>query len=260
MGLLVTKILTVLAMPLGVGLVLGLLGWLLLAASRRWAAVLLIAGLGWLWVWSTPAFSDWIRGALEGRFPPASVADLPAADAIVVLGGGIEGVAPPRRYPNLNAAADRVWHAARLYRAGKAKLVVASGGRLPWASGEDAEAVAMRQFLSDLGVPVSAVLLESGSRTTYENALETRRLLQERGLGSVLLVTSALHMPRALATFREVGVDAVPAPTDFEIAAQRRWTALDFLPDAGALEGSSRALKEYLGLWMYRFRGWAAAA
>jgi uncharacterized SAM-binding protein YcdF (DUF218 family) len=248
MTLLITKVATSLAMPLGVGLLLGLLGLLVMMRSRRWAALLLIAGIG----------GGWVCRSLEERFPPPPITDLPTADAIVVLGGAIQGVAPPRRFPNLGAGADRVWHSARLYRAGKAPLVVASGGRLPWASGEDAEAIGMRQFLMDLGVPRSAVLLETGSRTTYENALATRSLLQQRGLGKVLLVTSALHMSRALATFREAGIDAVPAPTDFEIETQRRWTALDFLPDAGALEGSSRAFKEYLGLWMYRFNGWAA--
>jgi uncharacterized SAM-binding protein YcdF (DUF218 family) len=58
--------------------------------------------VGWLWLWSTPAFSDWIRAGLEQRYPPSTLDGLPEADAIVVLGGGTEPAAPPERLdPNL---------------------------------------------------------------------------------------------------------------------------------------------------------------
>ena len=89
-----------------------------------------------------------------------------------------------------------------------------------------------------------------------ENALYTAEILEAQGMGPVLLVTSALHMPRALATFRAAGVDAIPAATDFEVMPRPR-VLLDWLPDAEALAASTRALKEYLGLWVYRYRGWA---
>jgi uncharacterized SAM-binding protein YcdF (DUF218 family) len=71
-----------------------------------------------------------------------------------------------------------------------------------------------------------------------------------------LLVTSALHMPRALATFRALGVDTIPAPTDFE-AVPQPFHPLRWLPDAETLAASTQAIKEYLGLWVYRWRGWA---
>jgi uncharacterized SAM-binding protein YcdF (DUF218 family) len=118
------------------------------------------------------------------------------------------------------------------------------------------EAAAMRDFLVELGVPATAVVLEERSRNTRENALYTAEVLQAQGIGPVLLVTSALHMPRALATFQAAGVDAIPAATDFEVI-QRPRVLLDWLPDAEALAASTRALKEYLGLWVYRHRGWA---
>ncbi len=92
----------------------------------------------------------------------------------MVLGGAMEPAIPPRfPYPNLGAAADRVWEAARLYHAGKAPLIIASGGRLPWLGQKTPEAVAMRQFLEALGVPADAVVLESHSRTTHQNAVDT---------------------------------------------------------------------------------------
>ena len=87
--------------------------------------------------------------------------------------------------------------------------------------------------------------------------MATKQLLDTRGLDTVLLVTSALHMHRALATFRVAGIKALPAPTDFEVIEREAWTVLDWLPDAAALEGSTRAIREYLGLVVYQLRGWS---
>jgi uncharacterized SAM-binding protein YcdF (DUF218 family) len=225
--------------------------------------MLMLLALLWIAVWSTPVFSDWIRHSLERRYPPNSMEALPRADVIVVLGGGVEPAFPPRLQPDLGAAADRVWYGARLYHAGKAPRVLVSGGMLPWKSeGSLSEAASMQQFLRALGVPAEAIRLESGSTTTRENALETARLLAAEAVeiprpARVILVTSALHMRRALASFRAVGIDAVPASTDHEVVDDGPLTPLDLLPAADALEASSRALKEYLGLWVYRRRGWA---
>lgn len=251
------KILAQLAYPLGFSLGLTLLALLLFGLRRRrWSAVFLTFSILWLGLWSLPVVSDALRLSLEGQFPPQAVNDLPTADAVVVLGGGITPAPPDWPYPNLGQGADRVWHAARIYHAGKAPHVIISGGRLPWLGERTSEAVAMRQFLSDLGVPANAVLLEDQSRSTYENALHTAPLLQQHEIKQVLLVSSALHLPRALATFRAAGIAALPAPTDFEVMPEPAHP-LRWLPDAQALANSTRALKEYLGLWVYRWRGWA---
>lgn len=258
MEYLFSKLLTHMAMPLGGGGTLILFGVVASVLQRRGLGIgLSLTGLLWIWLWATPVFSDWVRGSLEGRYSPVSVESLPSADAILVLGGAVEGVAFPRLHPDLNAAADRVWHGARLFHAQKAPLVILSGGRLPWNEDQGPEAEAMLQFLIDLGVPKDRVILEGRSRNTYENARETGRLLAAAGGKKGLLVTSALHMRRAEATFEGAGIDVVPVPTDFEVLAKRKKTLLDYLPNAGALEGSSRALKEYLGVFVYRWRGWA---
>jgi uncharacterized SAM-binding protein YcdF (DUF218 family) len=258
MAYLLSKVLTQLALPLGVGILLILAGGLALVFGRKSVgAGLSLVGALWIWVWATPVFSDWVRGLLEGQYAPVAIESLPTAGAVVVLGGGVQGRAVPRLFPNLSSSADRVWHAARLYHGEKAPLLVVSGGRQPWDEGQGPEAVAMLEFLTDLGVPEDRILLEGRSRNTYDNARETGELLAERGIERLILVTSAMHMPRAAATFRAAGMNVVPAPTDYEVTAQQGRTLLDFLPDAEALEGSSRAFREYLGLWVYRQRGWA---
>jgi uncharacterized SAM-binding protein YcdF (DUF218 family) len=104
----------------------------------------------------------------------------------------------------------------------------------------------MRLVLQDFGVPAEASLLENLSRTTRENASLTAALLKQRGISRILLVTSALHMERALHLFRATGLQVEPAPTDFE--AMPGGDGIErFLPDAEMLSGSVRALKEVVG-------------
>jgi len=256
MDLHLTKVLTRLVLPLDLTLLLLLVAAACVAIGRRRAAgALLLLAIAMLWAFSAPAVADRLRGSLERVHPPLPIEATPRADAIVVLGGGVGPARPPRLVPDLGASADRVLHAARLYRAGKAPLVIASGGRPPWA-GAGTEAEAMGLLLREWGVPERALLLEDTSRNTRENALAVREALGDRADRRVLLVTSALHMPRAMAVLRSAGVRAVPAPADIEITDGPSSPVLQWLPDARALEGSTRALHERLGILVYRARGW----
>jgi uncharacterized SAM-binding protein YcdF (DUF218 family) len=254
--LLFSKILTQLAYPLSLSCILILLASVLLwSGQRRASGLCLLFSFAVLWLPSMPVVSDHLRASLEWRYPPVPIEDVPKADAIVVLGGAVEAAIPPRLGIDLGAAADRVLYAAQLYGAGKAPLIIACGGRLPWRKKSSAEAPAMAELLREWGVPDEAILLETESRNTYENALYSKRPLEAHGLKHVLLVASALHMPRALALFRASGIDAVPAPTDFEVVDRGDRTLMPWLPDAAALEGSTRAIKEYLGLGVYWIQG-----
>ncbi len=258
----IAKILTQLAYPLTLCLVLVPLGLALRGVRwRRLGAAGIVLGVGVLLVFSLPEVSFRLRAGLERQFQPQEAAAYPSADAILVLGGGIEGARSPwRDMPNLAAAADRVWFGAKLYHSGRAPRVILSGGAFDDDPALQREAPAMAAFMEDLGVPASALLLEATSRNTWENAVESRRLMQEHGIERVLLVTSALHMRRALAIFRQLDIAVIPAPTDFEAAPPSGPVVLRWLPDAEALFGSSRALKEYLGDFAYRLRGWTAKA
>lgn len=246
-----SKIVIALIAPLGTGLLLVLCGLLLLASARRRRAAVALVAAGWLWLlaWSLPVVSDSLRGAIEARAGPRAVDAVAPAPAIVVLGGAVAPAQPPLRpQPDLNSASDRVWHAARLYRAGKAPLVILSGGSRPE---EAPEAEGMRRFLLDLGVPASAILLESASRNTAGNAELTAQMLRQRQVRRIILVTSALHMPRARRAFEALGLEVVTAPTDFEVV-DKPLDLLRLLPDGEALDGSGRAIKEIVGGWVQR--------
>ncbi|MBK5914657.1 YdcF family protein [Rhodocyclus purpureus] len=244
------KIAIALISPLGSALVLGALALLLaFGRRRRWALRAGVLALLWLWVWSLPVVSHSLRGALEAAYPEIEIAALPTAPAIVVLGGA---VSPPERadgVPDLNEAADRVWHAARLYHAGKARLLLLSGGSNREVSATS-EADAMRVLLRDLGVADADMLLEEDSRNTRQNARFSAELLRARGIDRILLVTSALHMQRAVRLFAAEGLTVIPAPIDHE--ARTRFTAVDWLPSTDALDGSVRAMKELVGRAMGR--------
>jgi uncharacterized SAM-binding protein YcdF (DUF218 family) len=235
--------------PLGSALLLSILSLLFLRRRHdRAASILAIGALSWLWLWSTPAASLAIRSHIESRHPDVPIASLPSADAIVVLGGSVTPPESTGQFVDLAGSADRVWHAARLYKAGKAPFIVLSGGSDP-AYSVMSEAQAMQVFLRDLSVPDSAMLLEQESRNTRQNAENSARLLHQRGFNRILLVTSALHMERALREFESQGLEVIPAVTDRE-AGEPPPIPWRYLPDADSLSASARALKELVGQWV----------
>jgi uncharacterized SAM-binding protein YcdF (DUF218 family) len=246
--LLVSALLTALISPLGASIAAGTVALLLaMLGGRRIAWWLASLALAWLVIWSLPPVSNWITTVAEGPYQPVeerAIGQLPQTQAIVLLGGGVSPGTGRRPQPDLAEASDRIWHAARLFHAGRAPFILASGGHDPQAN-QYSEARAMRMLLVDLGVPPSAILLEEKSRNTRQNASESARMLRERGMSRILLVTSASHMERARTHFAAEGLRVTPAPADhpsIDFSDVRRW-----IPSSSALDQSARALKEWVG-------------
>lgn len=243
------KGLTALLSPLGIALILGLFG---LAIRRRW--IVLIA-LVWLWTWSTPHVALWLGGTLEYRHPIRPIAELPAADVLLVLGGASSApVLPWFPEANLTAAGDRYVFAAKLWHAGKAPRLLFSGGSSP---GMKPEAVTARELLELMGVPAAAITLEPDSRTTRENARFSVPLLHAAGARRVLVVTSSWHMPRALMNLEAAALDiewlaAACDQHDFEgTGLPGGW----WWPNTEALDFSRVLFKEWLGIAWARAGG-----
>jgi uncharacterized SAM-binding protein YcdF (DUF218 family) len=193
-----------------------------------------------------------LTASLENSYPVLSVQAAPKADAIVVLGGSVIGRRPPQRPSiTLTSASTRVWYAAELYRAGKAKWIVVAAGGEPEFPNEQVEADAIAEMLGVLGVPAEAIRLDTKSRNTAENAANALPILAQLGARRVLLVTSAEHMPRALKTFTKVWanshIELIPAPTDVD-AGQNASALLLWIPSPNGLLGVTKALKEYAGM------------
>jgi len=260
--LFLSKLLPPLVYPLGLACLA--LAVALICRGRRGQVTLIIFSIVLLWLGGNRLIGMAIVRSLEAGYPPLT--QTPRAPVIVVLGGGSRSPDFPRPTAELNEAGDRLLYAAWLYKQGAAPHLLLSGGRAAWlGSGRVDEAEVMAQILEMMGVPRAALWLEDGSRNTYENADATRRLLAERGISEIILVTSATHMPRSVRLFERQGLRVIPAPTDFQVT-QADWDyftqpdlgiqALNLLPDADALAYTSRALKEYIGMVVYALRGW----
>ena len=250
------RLATSLATPLPAGLVLLVVAAVLYRLRwRRVAAVVFAVAFTGLWLAATPWFSSGLIASLEAPYPPlaANSCNKAAAprSAIVVLGGGIRPLHDGDIQPRLYAAADRVWHAARLYHAGCASRVLLSGGGgadVPFAY---SEAAAMMDMLASMAVPHRAMLAEPASRNTLQNAQYSLPLLQAEGIDRILLVTSAWHMRRALAIFAAHDMHVEPAAADYRSLASCPATRLVcWVPGGEALWHTELAIKEYLGFWV----------
>ena len=260
MPIFLDKLLTLFAMPLGIAVFTALLGFAALVLGRRGgAAALHLFAFVWLWGWSTTPVAYNLNRALLDRYPFQPAETLPTADAIVVLGNTWPNPFHPT-HPDLSAASDRAWHAARLYLAGKAPLVIVSAGNVWGRPTVDSPANATRTVLEAFGVPSDAIVTEDRSRNTRQNALFTAELAAPRGIRKVLLSTSAYHMRRAEGAFRQVGFEVIPAATDYLPRRPNPSVAplmLRLLPDVSSLGTSTRAFREHVGFLVYRLRGWA---
>jgi len=248
-----TKLLSLLVYPLSQSLLVCLLGLLLLALRRpRSAGGAVLLAVAWLWLCSTNLMADFLMGTLEEDFPPRAMSATPQAQAIVLLGGATRGDTHMSTLGDLNQQADRLVHAVALYKAGKAPLILVTGGG---QTGERPEAELMRDLLVVMGVPERAILLERASRDTHDNAIYTTALLEKHRIRSILLVTSAFHMRRAQALFMGRGLEVIPAPTDYQRLVVPP-VMPPWLPTAEDLVRTTYALREYVGYWIYRYRGW----
>jgi uncharacterized SAM-binding protein YcdF (DUF218 family) len=194
-----------------------------------------------------PVVASYLLQQVETGIPDS--ADLTTAQAIVVLGAGIhfgDGAAAPDTLGPQSL--ERVVYAAEAYR--RLHLPVAvSGGRVLGA--QTPEAALMRAALErDFAVPVT--WSDDESRTTYENAVYTARLLNADRITSVVIVTHAWHLPRALWAFERIGLKPLPWAAPRTFVRLRRID--DFLPSIAALHDSSFALHEMIGGVYYRLR------
>lgn len=266
MGLFLSKLLPLFIYPIGLSCLLLLMAIVLILKRRSRRALIPIGlALGILWISSSGLFSTVLVRSLEQQYlPPSFPANNPTpSQAIVLLGGATGSQLAPRPWVDITDEGDRILHAAQLYRQGRAPLIIPTGGRIAWRGPGDPEASDMSLLLQTMGVPESAIVPESKALNTYENAVNIQALLKERKIDRFFLVTSASHMPRSMMIFRKLGMEPTAAPTDYTRTDQEsRITGfqdllLGLLPDAEFLRDTNRAIKEYIGIWVYRLKGWA---
>ena len=232
--------------------------WLLVATfyfydrdKAHRAKGLIVAAFVVLYLFSTNLAAKILGRPLEQAYPAKAMADYPASQAIVVLGGSTYGLTPPRTEVE-EVGGARVLGAARLFKLQKAPIIVVTSGD-PYLVKDGVarrESDDMQELLIEYGVPREAVLTEGNSRTTKENAKNTADLLRTRGVLEILLVTSAYHIPRATRLFEKAGFKVIPVPTSWEVTDSL--SAQDFFPKASNLSRSTMYFKEYFGRMLGR--------
>jgi uncharacterized SAM-binding protein YcdF (DUF218 family) len=222
---------------------------LLLFKRTLMGSLTLAFGILWVLAWSLPITTLYAGGWLEKRYAQHQNIEMQSADAIVVLGGHVQGNRSNWFEPyDRESVVSRESRAASLYFAGRAPLIILSGGAL---EGNISDTANMARSLQKLGIPNKAIIQETQSKNTLENAELTDQTLRSLQKKSIFLVTSALHMPRAMLAFETTGIQAWPAP----LPPQIRWTQETgqhkWWPDLHTLLASRSIIKEYAGLLVY---------
>jgi len=248
--LLALKAIAMLILPPGGIVLLAMIG--LVFYRRLWGRALMLTSIVLLYALSTAPVRDALTAPLEYASPVFSLTDLPAEKtAIVLLGGGLYEHAPEYNRQSLPSA-DAMMRT--LYAAHIAKktdlLVYASGGK-PLDEHAEAEAMVLQYWLIQWGVAAANIRTESRSKNTAGNAKMIAALLQKTNTQHIILVTSAIHMPRSRMYFEAQGLTVIAAPTKY-LTQQTDYQLLSFLPSADVLADSRFALHEYLGL----LQGW----
>jgi uncharacterized SAM-binding protein YcdF (DUF218 family) len=241
------------ALPPTLILILLVVGLLLsFTRRRRWGLVCLGLGILLYGGLSMDYTAGLLVRPLEAAYPPLGRDRLPRQGTLVVLGGGVSPLASFPASDRLGRASlRRAVEAVRLYHlmGGGPEIVVCGGPGNPFSP--VAEAPVVRDFLVGVGIPEQKIIVETESRTTFENV---ERLLAMPLKRPLILVTSARHMSRALRVLSAFGEEPIPAPCDLHPLG-RPGEPLSYLPSAEAFSASTSAIYEYLGIVWYRLLG-----
>lgn len=242
-----SKFLPLLVLPIGVTLILLTAGIVL---RRRW---LLILAAVVLWASSIPIAGDSLSRAMESGAVRIPGSDAPGADAIVVLSGG-RVVAPGPAAISEWSDPDRFFGGLELFQAGKAPLLIFTGGWFPYAASAPLEGDVSASYAKAMGVPADRVLTTGRVVNTLQESQAVAALVKGRtpSVSRILLVTSAFHMARAQQMFGRAGFTVVPFPVDFEVSTAGTLSLLDFVPTAPALARTQVAVREAYGRLFYR--------
>ncbi len=252
----VSKILGWLLNPLHLGMVLLGAALVLRVAKRRPRARkwLVVVACAEMWLTSLRLVSEPLTWGLERRYWPNPPLDREPS-FIVVLGGFTR--VPERGDYELTEASDRLVETVRLAHLHPGATIVFSGAFADNYGADYAEARAIPKLMVDMGVAPARILVDDRSLNTRENALESKRIIDAASSasdrGPVLLVTSAMHMPRAVGCFEKVGLHVVPWPVDYRM---KGLGLRGLFPGVDDMSQTNDALHEYFGLFAYRVSGY----
>ena len=221
------KLLPLIVSPLILAMGLTIFG----ALSGRRRLVLFAVGL--LYLFSLPIISKSIFGLVEGRAFRVNPQTLPVVDAIVVLSGMLTAVPSDGGLIYEWNDPDRFFGGIELFKLGKSESILFTGGTVPWQSNSRPEGEILSEYAQAFGVPKNNILLTSEVQNTEDEAAAVKKLLGKIS-PTIVLVTSAFHMPRAQKLFEKNGMKVTPFAVDFKVGSGQI-SPMDFFRDPGAL-------------------------
>lgn len=255
--------------PMGLIFFFLICGNVLLFSKRRWkfGRASVLVGLSLLFFFSFSPIKDLFLNQLEYIYAPIASQDALGVDIIVLLSGGAErNLNRPISSQVTSSSISRLCEAIRLFLLNPSANLLISGGGPSSLRSDLANSSVIADLAVSLGVPRNKIICETRSQNTYESALYVRRYV---GSKSFILVTSAMHMPRAMSVFRRLGMKPIAAGADYRSTKEkpldlmaeshsfdawlRKWVAE--LPNAQELEDFTDCLHEFFGLLWYRIVG-----
>lgn len=178
-------------------------------------------------------------------------------DIAILLGGyGNAYAIPDHDRFNFSKGANRFTQTYELYRTGKIKRILLTGGKSDIWQTNQSESILAQDLLLRLGVPDSAIILEPNARNTRENALLTKEVLDKIDYQNCLLVTSAFHMKRAKACYDKVNISYTPYAVDYRAIRSPQSLKYYLVPHSESFGVWQMMVKEWVGFVVYRFAGY----
>lgn len=246
-----SKVLQILIYPLPL-LLLALLG-ILVWYHRKWARSALLVVIIGLYSLSVPFTTNYLMYQLEVSRPSLDKLQQ-KYDVVIVLSGMVNLWLSKEDRIEFTESVDRILAGISLIKQGIGDKLLISGGSGSLFDQSFSEAEVLKKFAMEFGLSADQILVEGTSRNTYENAVNSARLIKSHDYQHVLLITSAFHIPRALAAFHKQGIFPDTYPVDFY--ATDRITPFSFIPSADSLIEIELVIHEWVGMIMYRLQGY----
>jgi len=240
------KILPLLVSPLSIVLIIILIGTFF--KSKK----ISLLGLLILIFCSLPIISNKLIFYLEKDYSLQSIKDVSKSDAIVVLSGMISTIKTKEKLSyEFNGSIDRIFSGMNLFKENKAPLLILTNGKLPWSVGIP-EGEYLKDFSIKYGIPEDKILLTDNVQNTDQEAKAVAKLLNTNKV-TIILVTSAFHMPRAKKVFEAANIKVIPFAVDFKTQI-KKITIIDFIPSANSLKDTSHFFREMIGRLYYNLK------
>jgi uncharacterized SAM-binding protein YcdF (DUF218 family) len=214
---------------------------------------LIYIAIGVLYILSTPIFSNNFFKLVEGSEYRKPISAIYSADAIVVLSGmlGINEMGDST-YIEWGDP-DRFFGGIALFKAGKAKKLVFTGGKMPWDKVKKTEGEVLKEYAISNGIASEKIFVTKDVENTADEAVSVKELISPSK--RIILVTSAFHMYRAKMLFEKQGFEVIPLKVDYKTSRNSVTNVLDFLPSSNNLELTEVGIREILGRIYYIIKG-----